>query len=61
MNEMQIGTPVRYKRHKGWDGRIYRVRMTAEEINARRIFGLIVCVASVPLFVFAMAAAAGMI
>ena len=33
---------IRYKKFKGWNGTVYRVRMTHEEAEARRKLGLLI-------------------
>ena len=59
---MELGVKARYRKHRGWDGKIYWVRMTEQEINARRILGLVACVVvGMPAFVLIMALAAGII
>ena len=59
---MELGVKVRYKTVRGWSGRKYQVRMTEEEINARRILGLIASIAiGVPVWILIMAMAAGLI
>ena len=59
---MDQGMRIRYKTVRGWSGRRYRVRMSEQEINARRILGLIGCiVVGVPAWILAMALAAGLI
>lgn len=51
-----------YKTVRSWSGKRYRVRMTNQEINARRILGLVFgIVVVVPAWVIAMALAAGLI
>lgn len=59
---MELGQRVRYRRHRGWDGRIWMIRMTEEEIRAREAMKLIASIAIVvPGMILLMAAAAGMI
>ena len=59
---MQLDMKIRYKTVRGWSGRRYKVRMSEQEINARRILGLIGCVVvGVPAWILAMALAAGLL
>lgn len=59
---MMLGTKVQYKTVRGWSGKKYQVRMTAAEIEVRRICGLIfAAVIVMPVWVLIMALAAGMI
>ena len=53
---------IRYKSVRGWSGKKYQVRMTEEEINARRILGLVGCIViGVPVWILIMAFASGVI
>ena len=59
---MEISVKEQYRTVRGWSGRRYRVQMTNAEIEARRIWGLIGgIVIGVPVWVIAMALAAGLI
>ena len=51
---------IRYRKHKGWDGKIYLVRMSQEEIEGRRKLGLVLgIVIGTPIWMLAMSLAAG--
>ena len=59
---MELGMKIRYKTVRGWSGKKYQVRMTEQEINARRILGLVgSIVIGVPAWILIMAVAAGLI
>lgn len=59
---MEVRMREQYKTVRGWSGKRYRVQMTNAEIEARRIWGLVgAVVIGVPVWVFAMALAAGLI
>lgn len=59
---MELGMKIRYKTVKGWSGKKYQIRMTEQEIKARRIIGLIGCVViGTPAWILIMAVAAGLL
>lgn len=59
---MEVRIAEQYKTVRSWSGKRYRVRMTNQEINARRILGLVFgIVVVVPAWVIVMALAAGLI
>ena len=59
---MEVRIAEQYKTVRSCSGKRYRVRMTNQEINARRILGLVFgIVVVVPAWVIAMALAAGLI
>lgn len=52
---------ARYKKFVGWNGTVYWVRMSKEEVEARRILGLLIGLFTVtPLMIVVMAFAAGL-
>ena len=52
---------TRYKKFKGWSGKVYWVKMSQEEAEARRKLGLLVGILTVtPLSIIVMAFAAGL-
>lgn len=53
---------IRYRKIKGWNGTVYQVRMSKEEIEERRKLGLFVSIVTfIPTMIFVMAFAAGML
>ena len=50
-----------YKKVKGWSGKVYYCPMTKAEIAARRRLELVGSVLCMPVIVFIMALAAGLI
>lgn len=62
MSENRCGEMVRYRRERGWDGRVYFVRMSEREARVIERLKLAVgIVVVVPLMIIAFAAAAGML
>lgn len=62
MEKIRLDTPVKYRRFRGWDGRVYHIRLTEEEIRRIERLKLAVGIAVVvPLMIVLFAAAAGML
>lgn len=41
---------IKYKKFKGWNGTIYWVRMSREEIEERRKLGLVIAIPTMSIF-----------
>ena len=39
---------IRYKKFKGWNGTVYWVRMSHEEVEEHRKLGVLICLLTVP-------------
>jgi len=52
---------IRYKKFKGWNGTVYRIRMSREEVEERRKLELLISILTVtPISILVMAFAAGL-
>ena len=53
---------IRYKKFKGWNGKIYLVQMSQAEIEVRRKLGVVLGIFTmVPVMILLMALAAGLV
>ena len=59
---MELGIREKYRKERGWSGRVYYVRMSEAEVRARErvklAFGILF---GMPMMIFIMAMAAGLI
>ena len=62
MEKIRMDVPVKYRKFKGWDGRIYHIRLTEQEIRRIETLKLTIGIlVGVPVMITVMAWAAGLI